>query len=154
MAVDRNGLEILDSAECLRLLRTAKLGRVGVSTGDVPTVLPVNFLLDKDRILVRSGRGTKLDAAAREALVSFEVDDFDPMTHSGWSVVVMGKASEVTDAEELAALRHAPIPRWAPGGETTIIAISTELISGRRIMPGHPKHKGESDEARRLPNRD
>ncbi len=141
MAVDRNGLEILDRAECLRLLRTAKLGRVGVSAGDVPTVLPVNFFLDTDRILVRTGRGTKLDAATRQALVSFEVDDFDTMTHSGWSVVTTGKASEVTGAKELAALRHAPIPRWAPGGETTIIAISTELISGRRIRPGHPKQQ-------------
>ena len=101
-------------------------------------MLPVNFHLDGERILVRTGRGSKLDAALRNVVVAFEVDDFDPIDHSGWSVAVTGVATEVGDPTELDAARHEPIARWAPAGDEAVIAISTELVSGRRIPTGSP----------------
>lgn len=133
MQVDQNGLEVLDREQCLALLRTATLGRVGLSSGALPTILPVNFHLDGDRILIRSGAGTKLDAALRDAVVAFEADDFDPIDHSGWSVVVTGVAHAVTDPEELAAIRRMPLARWAPAGDEHVVAISLEIVSGRRL---------------------
>lgn len=141
MEVDRNGLEVLGRDECLRLLAGATLGRLGVTSGALPAVLPVNFWLGGDRIFVRTGVGSKLDAAVRNAVVAFEVDDFDPIYHSGWSVVVTGVAREVTDPDELASLRHAPLTRWAPRGNGRLIAISTDMISGRRIAAGQPRHQ-------------
>ena len=135
MEVDRNGLEVLTRDECLRLLGTAVLGRIAVSTS-VPTILPVNFHFDGSRILVRTGRGTKLDAAIRNAVVAFEVDDVDPLSHAGWSVVVTGVARELTDPDELAETRRRPLARWAPGPDDRVIAISTVMVSGRRIVPG------------------
>lgn len=135
MDVDRNGLEILDRGECLRLLATATLGRIAVTAGGLPTVLPVNFRLHGDRLLFRTGQGTKLQAATRNAVVAFEVDAFDPTYHSGWSVVVTGVARELTDPYELDTLRG-QIARWVPGEDGRIVAISTEVISGRRIVPG------------------
>jgi nitroimidazol reductase NimA-like FMN-containing flavoprotein (pyridoxamine 5'-phosphate oxidase superfamily) len=134
--VDRNGLEVLSRDACLRLLATATLGRVGVSVDALPRVLPVNFRFDGGRILIRTGTGTKLDAAADNAVVAFEVDEIDPVAHTGWSVVVTGMARELTDAGELAAAQAPPLARWAPGSGHRLIAISTDLVSGRRIVPG------------------
>lgn len=134
--VDRNGLEVLDRAECLRLLAGMTLGRVGLTSGALPMILPVNFLLDEERILVRTGRGSKMAAALREAVVAFEVDDFDSMQHAGWSVAVTGVASEVSRPADLEAVRQLPIARWAPRGDAAVLAISTEIVSGRRISPG------------------
>ena len=136
MEVDRNGLEVLSRDACLRLLATATLGRVGVSSGALPSVLPVNFRFDGRQILIRTGVGTKLDAAVDNAVVAFEVDEIDPVAHTGWSVLVTGVARELTDARELARAQVPPLARWAPGGEDRVIAISTELVSGRRIVPG------------------
>jgi nitroimidazol reductase NimA-like FMN-containing flavoprotein (pyridoxamine 5'-phosphate oxidase superfamily) len=133
--VDRNGLEVLPREECLRLLGTAVLGRVAVSTAALPTILPVNFHLDGDRILVRTGRGTKLDAATRNAVVAFEVDEIDAGARAGWSVVVTGVARELTDPGELADARRHPLERWAPGEDHRVIAISTDVMSGRRMVP-------------------
>lgn len=133
MEIDRNGLEVLDRDECLRLLSTATLGRIGLTTGALPTVLPVNFLLDGEEILVRTSEGSKLQAATDNAVVAFESDDFDPLYHSGWSVVVTGVAREVTDPDELHALPSARVARWAPEGNGRLVAISTEMVSGRRI---------------------
>lgn len=136
MELDRNGLEVLSRDECLRLLAESSLGRLGLTSGALPTVLPVNFALDDDRIVVRTDRGSKLDAAARNEVVAFEADDFDPLWHSGWSVVVTGVAEEVTDPTEVARLKVAPVSRWAPHGGGRLIAIATDRISGRRLREG------------------
>ena len=115
------------------LLRRMTLGRVGVTIGALPVVLPVNFTVDGDRILVRTGEGTKLDAALRKAVVAFEVDDLDPLSHAGWSVVVTGMADEVKDPSELRTFRVDRLARWAPKGDGHVMAITTDVISGRRI---------------------
>lgn len=135
METDRNGLEILDREQCLNLLSFATIGRVGLTDRALPTVLPVNFHLDGERILIRTGEGSKLDAALRGNVVAFEADDFDPLYHHGWSVVVTGVATAFTDPDEVAALASAPLTRWAPLGNETLVSISTEIISGRRLGP-------------------
>ena len=76
-AVDRNGLEILDRGERLRLIRQPPVGRVGVVVGGIPVVVPVNFALLDEDILFRTSTGHKLVAAVERSAVSFEVDSLD-----------------------------------------------------------------------------
>ena len=132
--LDRNGLEVLNREACLRMLSCATLGRIGVTSGALPTILPVNYRLVGDTIVIRTAAGTKLDAATRNTVVAFEVDDMDPFEHTGWSVVVTGVAREVTDIGERALLDHPNVPRWAPEGEDRLVAISIDIVSGRRIV--------------------
>jgi nitroimidazol reductase NimA-like FMN-containing flavoprotein (pyridoxamine 5'-phosphate oxidase superfamily) len=139
MEVDGNGLEVLDRDECLHLLDGATVGRVAVTSAALPTVLPVNFRLAGDRIVFRTGRGTKLAAATRNAVVAFEVDDIDPIDHTGWSVVVTGVARPVVDPDDLAALDGLGIPRWAPSRDGHMVEVSLELVSGRRLRSGLPR---------------
>jgi hypothetical protein len=141
--IDRNGLIMLDRAECLRLLGTATLGRIGLTSGALPAVLPVNFWFDGQRIYIRTGPGTKLAAATRDSVVAFEVDDIDPLWHTGWSVMVTGLAHHVVDADELTRLEDMPIAHWAPKGGDHIISVTPELISGRRNAPGGTWSPGE-----------
>jgi nitroimidazol reductase NimA-like FMN-containing flavoprotein (pyridoxamine 5'-phosphate oxidase superfamily) len=136
MEIDRNGLEVLEREACLRLLDSVTLGRIGVSSGALPCVLPVNFRLVDDQVVFRTGIGTKLDAATQHAVVAFEVDQMDPITHEGWSVMVTGVAREVTDPRELDRLASERIPRWAPTGDGRVVAVSTDLVTGRRIVAG------------------
>lgn len=138
--VDRNGLVMLDRAECLRLLGVANLGRVGLTSGALPAILPVNFYFDGDDILIRTSPGTKLEAATHDSVVAFEVDEIDPAAHTGWSVMVQGMARHVTDPVELARIRTLPLPRWAPGGDDDIVAIRPEIVSGRRIEATAHRH--------------
>jgi nitroimidazol reductase NimA-like FMN-containing flavoprotein (pyridoxamine 5'-phosphate oxidase superfamily) len=138
MEMDRNGLEVLDRSTCLQLLGGARLGRVGVTSGALPTILPINFRLVDDRIVFRTGAGSKLDAATNRSVVAFEVDEIDPVWHNGWSVVVTGLAHEVTDAHDRARLDAANIPYWAAAAGERVVGISTEMISGRRIVPARP----------------
>jgi len=132
--IDRNGFEVLDRDECLRLLDTVDIGRVGITTQALPAILPVTFRRDGDRILFRTGEGTKLAAATRNSVVSFEVDDFDPSAEAGWSVLVVGIARRL-EGEEAAALAPS-LPRWAAADDGHVVGISAELVSGRRLAPG------------------
>jgi hypothetical protein len=93
----------------------------------------VNFRFDGNEILIATGVGTKLDAATKDAVVAFEVDEIDPLAHTGWSVIVRGVAREADPGAVAAA---SPLVRWAPGQNGRVIAVSTELVSGRRIVPG------------------
>jgi uncharacterized protein len=106
---------------------------VGLSSAALPVVLPVNFALDGEEIVIRTGAGTKLDAALRNAVVAFEVDEIDPVYHSGWSVMVTGMARELRAPGEIERARALPLRPWAPGVRDAFIAIPAQLVSGRRI---------------------
>lgn len=127
------GLELLDDGDCLALLRSVPIGRVGVSVEALPAIFPVNFVLDGWDVVFRTGSGTKLAAAAEKAVVVFEADHFDAFEHTGWSVMAVGKAQAVTDGMEIARLSHLPLAPWAAGSRDHFVRIPIELMSGRRI---------------------
>ncbi|MGH9177667.1 MAG: pyridoxamine 5'-phosphate oxidase family protein, partial [Acidimicrobiales bacterium] len=81
--LDRSGLEVLDRAECLRLLETAAVGRIGITVGALPVVLPVRFQLQGERIVFVATIGSTLEGATRDAVVAFEADQVDPQSCAG-----------------------------------------------------------------------
>src|SRR5262245_35950498 len=119
--VDRNGLEVLGREECLILLDRSTVGRVGLSIGALPTVLPVNFRLVDEHVVFRTGVGSKLDAATRGAVIAFEVDHVDPVSHTGWSVVVTGIAEEGPGPEWAGEIAATAVPRWVPEGASRLL---------------------------------
>ena len=130
---DRNGLEALERSECLQLLATASVGRIALHWDALPRVLPVNFALDGETVVFRTGPGTKLAAAVAGAVLAFEVDDIDPWYHDGWSVVVTGVATALTGGEALERATRLPLRPWAPGARNDYVAITPTLVSGRRL---------------------
>ena len=131
MEIDRDGVEILDRRECLRLLGGAGLGRIAVTSGALPMVVPVGYAMDGETIVVETGRGTPLEFATAGAVVGFEVDNLGERGHSGWTVMVTGVAEEVDNLPEIERLRLL-LPAWRDGGGERVVRISSELISGRR----------------------
>ena len=133
MIVDDEGMVLLGPEECQALLRQATIGRVAVSIGAVPAVFPVNFVVVDDGIAFLTGKGTKLDAAVRNAVIAFEVDDFDAVYHTGWSVLVVGTAQELVDPIAKERVVMAGATAWAPGQRDHVILLRPEFMSGRRI---------------------
>ena len=95
---DHAGLEILPFDECLRLLASVPVGRVGfVADGEV-VVLPVNHVVEGQDVIFRTAHGSKVAAAGGQDRAAFEADHYNEQTRSGWSVLVNGRA-EVVEAE-------------------------------------------------------
>jgi uncharacterized protein len=126
-------LQVLDVEECLTLLESRHLGRVAFLDHGGPTMLPVNYVLLTGSVTFRTDVGGKLDAALRGDQVAFEVDGIDTSDHTGWSVLVRGRAENVSDPAELASLRTQPLVAWAPGTKPHYIRIDASEITGRRI---------------------
>ena len=129
-AVDRTGIEVIDSDECLGLLRGRQVGRVGVVVGGEPLILPVNYAVVNETIVFRSAPGSKLDMGPR-APACFEVDEFDASMSTGWSVLVAGRLEEI-DAGEAAGVDVTP---WAPGTRDHWVRLVPRRITGRRVGP-------------------
>lgn len=125
----------LTSDECWSLLRTVKLGRVGLSIQALPVVLPVNFAVVDGDIVFRTVKGTKFHAAAAGAVLAFEADQYEPSGSSGWSVLAQGTSSVVTDATEIARLSDHVIEPWAIDGiADRIVRLRVVTLSGRRFV--------------------
>lgn len=134
--IDRNGLIVLSREECLHLLRQVTFGRIAITIDALPVILPVNFRLVDECIVFTTNSGSKLDAATVGAVVSFEADGIDPLSHSGWSVIVTGVANAVADPAKVAEFMAANIPRWASGEGECFITVPISLISGRVLYAG------------------
>jgi nitroimidazol reductase NimA-like FMN-containing flavoprotein (pyridoxamine 5'-phosphate oxidase superfamily) len=130
--VDRNALEVLSRDECLRLMAQVPIGRVAVVVGSIPVVVPVNFALYGDDIVFRTGTGTKLLAALGRSIVSFEADAVDKVNRSGWSVLVTGKATEITRPDELEAVDALGLESWVEHRHHWV-RIHCEIVTGRRV---------------------
>jgi transcriptional regulator with XRE-family HTH domain len=120
-------------AECRRLIAAGGIGRIAFSTTSGPMVLPVNFAVVEDTIVIRTGDGTMIDGHADER-VAFEVDHIDEALCQGWSVLVRGRAHRVAHSAELQHMRRdATICPWPGGDRHVYVRVIPDRISGRRI---------------------
>lgn len=129
-------IEEIDAAGCLELLGTQQVGRVAVVVGIHPVIFPVNYRLDGDAVVFRTGDGAKLRGAAGHP-VGFEVDEVDVARHTGWSVHVWGKASDVTEDDGgplFQRLRRLELEPWAVAEASHWVRIDPVSITGRRIV--------------------
>ena len=126
-------LEVLSPEECISLAATMPIGRIVFTDRALPAVQPVNFLIDDGSVIIRTTQGSKLAAATRNAVVAFEIDEFDRRSQAGWSVTLVGRAQSVRDPGESARLAQLPMQTWAPGPRDRFIRIRPERISGRRL---------------------
>lgn len=117
--IDRNGLEVLDPEECLRLLERAHVG-VAVHSEAIPAIFPVNYVVADGSVV--SG-----------AVVAFEVDDTVALDHSGWSVMVVGIATEIRNPGELAWARRLPLRSWGSNSAEHYVRVLLNRVTGRRI---------------------
>jgi uncharacterized protein len=128
MTLDGAEPQVLEPAECLRLLGGERIGRVAISVNALPVILPVRFALDGSEILFRAAPGGLLAEATRQAVIAFEADGSEPGVGS-WSVLATGLARHVADPDARALNA---LPPWS--AETDVfIALSPQLLSGRRL---------------------
>ena len=77
--------------------------------------------------------GSKLTTAEEQELVAFEADGYDARAHTGWSVLVTGKATVVYDEAETRRLGDLGLEPWVSGVPHPFwIRIRPTSVTGRR----------------------
>lgn len=132
-------LEPLGEAECWTLLRTHTLGRVAVIVNGRPEIFPVNYRAAEGVVVFRTGPGTKLTSGPMTRSC-FEIDGWDGRSGEGWSVMVHGTISEITDAIDSRAVRwlELPVQPAAPGERAHWLALYADQVTGRSFSSGSP----------------
>ncbi len=132
-SIDHAGLEPLSFDACLKLLASVPVGRVGFLAEGEVQVLPVNHLVDGQDVIFRTAHGSKLSATQGQRPITFEADDYDEETHSGWSVVMNGRAEPVDEEAEVDRLGRAGLRLWVSNVERPFwIRIRPTSVTGRR----------------------
>jgi hypothetical protein len=126
-------LRELGTPECLELLAAHQVGRVAYCDDAGPVVLPVNYALDHDTVLIQIAPHSSLARHLRATPASFQIDEYDEYTQSGWSVLVRGDAAYV-DSDDLPPDDRRP-HTWAEGQRTLHVRITPREIAGRRLLP-------------------
>lgn len=125
--------EVLDAQECWRLLREASVGRLAVIVGDHPDVFPVNYEVDNESLVFRTGTGTKQQALDAGTPVALEADRVSAEFGVAWSVVVKGQAVRATSTDQaIDAVGRALFP-WQGIGKDYLVRIEPESVTGRRF---------------------
>ena len=127
-------LSSIERDECVRLLGGVDVGRLAVVDGGQPLVFPVNYAMAEESPVFRTAEGTKLRAGEGRA-VCFEVDDVDPQSHTGWSVLVVGWLEEVTryDPDLYRTVVSLGVEPWADGERPHLMRVVPRRITGRRV---------------------
>ncbi|MFF4731610.1 pyridoxamine 5'-phosphate oxidase family protein [Streptomyces mirabilis] len=123
--------------EALKLLAEAPLGRVVFSHQALPAIRPVNHLVEANGdIVIRTHTGAALlGRVAMSEVVAYEADDLDPRTRTGWSVVVTGPASPVSDPTDLARYLTVLTP-WVGTEMEHVVRIKADIVTGYRLVGG------------------
>lgn len=131
---DRRGLVVLSRQECLRLLESESVGRLGFVHEGTVDILPVNFLVHEGAIYFRTTWGSKLQAVTDGGTVAFEIDRLRPDSRTGWSVLARATARLVEDPALRRELAASDLQTWAPISENPFwIVLQIEEIGGREI---------------------
>jgi hypothetical protein len=98
-------------------------------------ILPVNYrMLDED-IVIQVGEGSILDAARRQAVVGFEVDEVSGTDGAAWSVFVRGLATVLDPRARPSPVAAWPVERGplVPEPGFAFVRIRTGVLTGRRF---------------------
>ena len=130
-------LDPIPEPEALALLGSVDFGRLVFTEHALPAVRPLNHILEGGDVIIRTRLGSAVASTASPPVVdvvTYEADLIDPADRTGWSVVVTGRASVVTDPERLqrcAALLHP----WVELPMDLTMAIAPEIVRGFRLVP-------------------
>jgi hypothetical protein len=129
-------VEVLDAGTCWDLLRGVSVGHLAVLVDGYPEVFPVNYKVDHESVIFRTGEGTKLRAAGGPLAVALEADGHDDA--KAWSVLVKGKAVILEPSEELLRGAGLTLFPWQAGEKDHFVRIVPTSVSGRRFTITSP----------------
>lgn len=132
-----NEVIALSRPDCEELLRSAVFGRVALVGAGVLHVIPMNYAVADDAIVLRTEPDSVLAHHGAGADLVFEIDQVDHAAWRGWSVVARGVGEIVSSVEEIEHIEHVRRPRpWAAGTRPSYVRMPWRELHGRRLGTG------------------
>jgi nitroimidazol reductase NimA-like FMN-containing flavoprotein (pyridoxamine 5'-phosphate oxidase superfamily) len=123
----------LTPTESWELLGTTDLGRLAMCFDGAPEIFPVNFVIANGTVVFRTAAGLKHVSARLGHPIALEADGLDREAGIAWSVVVKGRARDVTSQTELDFVRKLPLRPAHDGPKHIFVRIEPDTVTGRRF---------------------
>ncbi|MDQ0644676.1 pyridoxamine 5'-phosphate oxidase family protein [Microbacterium murale] len=121
----------LQEQQCRELLTTTTVGRIGFVADERVQIFPVNYAVSGNDLFIRtSSDGLLRRAGDASSLVAFEIDFHDDLAGTGWSVLMHGRISTMSDEEASSITGREP---WAGSERVLPLRFRIESMSGRRV---------------------
>lgn len=133
-----SAVEVLDASACWDLLREVSVGHLALLVDGHPEIFPVNYKVDHQSVVFRTGEGTKLQAAAGPTAVALEADGTDQEKRTAWSVQVKGHAVVLEPSPDLMRGVGLTLFPWQAGHKDHFVRIIPTAVSGRRFTVTSP----------------
>lgn len=121
----------LRAEECWELAARMPVGRIAWASAGGPFVVPVNFVVHDGRIVIHTAAYSALVRESDDSVVAFEVDEVDPVTRSGWSVLFRGRAHVGFRNGDRTQLPE--VDSWADASRRLSVTIDVHEVTGRRV---------------------
>jgi hypothetical protein len=142
MSLTPRQLSAITLGEALTLLAGVPLGRIVFTDHALPAVRPASHVVDEGQIVVRTHDGSPVlahDTSAvpargrdEDTVIAYQADSVDVGDRTGWSVVITGTATLVTDPARIA--RYADtLPPWT-AAEGGLIRLRPGIVAGYRLV--------------------
>ena len=137
-------VEVLDEADCQRLIPAGGVGRLAYSGAFGPVIIPVGYKLVDSSIVFRTVLDSPTDEDLRTGIqgadykVTFEVEDYDQEARAGWFVLLQGPVRHM-DSDDDRASSLAPLSRSTDRRcREHFMIITPKVVWGRILRPAGP----------------
>lgn len=139
---DQSPVHNLTDDEAWAFLGQREFGRLAFHLAGEVHITPINYVVDRGRILFRTAEGNKLLGMTMNQDVAFEVDDISE--ERATSVVLRGyaQALEGSEAEFADTL---PLRAWVPTHKHVVVAVTPIEMSGRSFDLNRPWLQARKD---------
>jgi hypothetical protein len=121
----------MDAEECRVLLARTSVGRVGWRSHQGQQLLPVTYAYRAGKIIFRTSPYGLLSGLIDSTEVAVEIDELDPQSRSGWSVVAHGVSRPGRWGGLPNESSASDIRPWAAGARNLTIEITVTAVTGR-----------------------
>jgi nitroimidazol reductase NimA-like FMN-containing flavoprotein (pyridoxamine 5'-phosphate oxidase superfamily) len=125
----------LSLPECRDYLDRGGVGRLAFQTPVGLRMVPLNYATNADAIVFRTVPDSELGTYGEGAEAVFEVDEVDPVSEEGWSVLAFGRLERPSDADEVWDIHgwRNPTP-WSGDHRHFHLTLRWHTLTGRRII--------------------
>ncbi|MCY7395275.1 MAG: pyridoxamine 5'-phosphate oxidase family protein [Nocardioides sp.] len=127
-------LRELSEAECWAHLGQHGVGRLAYVEHDAPVIVPLNYLARDGKIWLRTASYNQMAVHLPGQQAAFEIDQIEPRGHTGWSVLVRGRAEHALDTRSTVSW-PGPAP-WPDGTRTMMFCLTPSQVTGRALKQG------------------
>ncbi|MHB8219054.1 MAG: pyridoxamine 5'-phosphate oxidase family protein [Acidimicrobiales bacterium] len=110
-----------------RYLQSTNMGRLALTSGALPVIVPVTYVVVDDAIVFRAGSHDALSPSSAGAVVAFEAGELRVATGDGWTVLVRGIIHQLTSPDPRIGDTDPKQP------DDVLLALRARIVEGSRV---------------------